>query len=86
MDYRPRETLPTWLRKFSLRSLAFGALFIIALVAAAFIDVAGVLEYWKVISGPSNSTLELGAVLTVASIAPLLAMGFSVSAELERDK
>jgi hypothetical protein len=86
MDYRQREALPTGLRKFSLRSLAFGALFIVVLLVAAFIDGAGVLEYCKVISEPFSSTMELGAILTVASIAPFLATGFSISADLERHK
>jgi hypothetical protein len=86
MDYRHREALPTRLGKFSLRSLLFGAVFIIALLGAAFIDFAGVLEYCKIVSGPSSSTLELGAILTVASIAPFLAMGFSVSGDWERNK
>jgi hypothetical protein len=86
MDYRQREARPTGLRKFSLRTLAFGALFIVALLAAAFIDVAGVLEYCKVIGGPFSSTMELGAILTVASIAPFLATGFSISADFERSK
>jgi hypothetical protein len=86
MDYRQRQALPAALRKFSLRSLLFGAVFIAALLGATFIDLTGVLEYCKVIGAPSSSTLELGAILTVASIAPFLAMGFSVSADLERNK
>jgi hypothetical protein len=86
MDYQQRQALPTGLRKFSLRSLSFGGLFIIALLVATCIDLTGVLEYCKVIGAPSSSTLELGAILTVASIAPFLAMGFSVSADLERNK
>ena len=44
---------------FSLRSLLLGAVFIITLLGAAFIDFAGVLEYCKIVSGPSNSTWNL---------------------------
>lgn len=86
MDYQQKKTLLTRFGQFSLRSLLFGAVFITALVVAVSVDTAGVLEYCKLISGSFDSTLEVGAIITVASIAPLLAMGFSISADVERNK
>jgi hypothetical protein len=86
MDYQQKKNPLARLGQFSLRSLLFGAVFIIALVVALCVDTAGVLEYCKVISGSSDSTLEMGAIITVASIAPFLAMGFSISADTVRNK
>jgi len=86
MDYQQKKNPLAGLGKFSLRSLLFGAVFVTALVVAVCVDAAGVLEYCKVIGGPSDSMMELGAAITVASIAPFLAMGFSISADAERNK
>ena len=70
---------------FSRLSIILGAAFIATLIAAVSIDVTGVLEYCKVVAGTANDTLELGAIVTVASIAPFLAAGFSISADHERN-
>ena len=84
MDYQRKKNLLAKLGQFSLRSLLFGAIFTIALVVAVCVDTAGVLEYCKVIGGTADPTMELGAIITVATIAPFLAMGFSISADVER--
>jgi len=72
-------------RKFSHRSIILGAAFIAAVFAAACVDVTGVLQYFRVVAGTANDTLEMGATITVASIAPLLAAGFSISADYEQN-
>ena len=81
-----RYLLTTRFHGFSAQSLLFSGVFVIALVAAASIDLAGVLEYFKVISGSSNSTMEWGAIITTGAGAPFLAMGFSVAADMKRGK
>jgi hypothetical protein len=59
--------------EFSVLSMLLGAVFIITFVVAIFIDLAGFLQY----VGP-----EIGAVITAATIFPFLAMGLSISADL----
>ena len=83
MDSQARFAPVAGRRKFSYRSILFAAVFVIALVVSVGIDAAGVLEYFKVVAGAANDTLELGAIMTVASIAPMLAMGFSITADYE---
>jgi hypothetical protein len=73
-------------RAFSRRSVIFGVAFIATLIVAACIDVTGVLEYCKVVVGTANDTLEMGAIVTVASIAPFLAAGFCISADYKQNK
>ena len=70
-------------REFSLRSrsMLFGAVFIVALIVAIFIDLAGVLQYFNLVSGVPSSTLAIGAAITAATVVPLLAMGMSMSAD-----
>ena len=66
--------------------MLFGALFIVTLVIAAFVDLDGVLEYYKLIRGSAPTTLETGAVISMASAVPFLAMGMSISADMHRNK
>jgi hypothetical protein len=73
-------------RAFGRRSVILGVAFFAMLIAAACIDVTGVLEYCKVVAGAANDTLEMGAIFTVASIAPFLAAGFSISADFEQNE
>ena len=68
------------LRELSLPSMLLGAVFIVALVVAVFIDLAGVLQYFNLVSGLPPTTLEIGAAITAATVVPLLAMGMSISA------
>jgi hypothetical protein len=72
-------------RTFSYRSVILGAAFIATLIAAVCIDVTGVLEYFRAVAGTANDTLEMGAIITAASIAPFLAAGFSISADYEQN-
>ena len=67
--------------EFSLRSLLLGAVFIIALVVTVFIDLAGLLQYFGLVSGLPPTTLETGAAITTATAVPLLVMGMSISAD-----
>ncbi len=86
MEYQQREALTTKRREFSRQSVLLGALFIIAFVVAIFVDLAGVLQYFNLISGSPLTTLEMGAIITAASAAPFLAMGMSISADMDRKK
>jgi hypothetical protein len=84
MHYQPREFLTAARREFGQRSVLFGALFILTLIVGGFVDLDGVLEYFKVIAGSPFPTLETGAIISMASAAPFLAMGMSISAATHR--
>jgi nitric oxide reductase large subunit len=58
-----------------------GAVFIIAVVVAIFTDVAGMLQYFNLVSGLPSTTLEIGAAMTAATVVPLLLMGMSISTD-----
>jgi nitric oxide reductase large subunit len=73
-------------REFSLRSMLFGAVSIVALGATIIIDLAGVLQYFGVFSGLPPTALEIGAAITAATVVPFLLMGMSISADMHRDK
>ena len=73
-------------REFSLRSMLFGAVFIVALVVAIIIVLAEVLQYFGLVSGLPPTTLEIGAAITTATVVPFLLMGMSISADMNRDK
>ena len=81
MDYQPKQAFTPKLREFSFRTLGLGALFIITAVTAIFVDLDGVLEYFKILSGSPGMTLEMGAFISIASAVPFLAMGMSISAD-----
>ena len=68
-------------REFSLRSMLLGAIFIVAFIVAIFIDLAGLLRYFNLVSGLPPTTSEIGAAITAATIVPLLLMGMSISAD-----
>jgi len=63
----------------SRKSLTIGAIFTLTLLTALFFDADALLEYFSVLGGSPGSALELGAIMTVASAAPLLAMGMSIA-------
>ncbi len=86
MDRQQKRNTISRRRKFSTLSIILGTLFIIAIFVAVFVDLVGLLQYFSLISGSATATLEAGAIITVASIAPFLAMGFSISADLERNE
>ena len=79
MDYRQVLTMKR--REFSLRSMLLGAVFIVGLVVAIFIDLAGVLQYFNLVSVLPSTTLEIGAAITTATAVPFLALGMSISAD-----
>jgi hypothetical protein len=68
-------------REFNLRSLLLTALFVIGFVVAVFVDMAGVLQYFDIVSGASQTTLVMGAAITATIIVPFLAMGMSISVD-----
>ena len=68
-------------REFSLRSMLLGAVFIVAFIVAIFIDLAGLLQYFNLVSGLPPTTLEIGAAITAATVVPLLMMGMSISTD-----
>ena len=86
MDHQQRENLATKGRRSSLRSVLFGALFIIAFVLAVFVDIIGVLQYFNLISGWPLTTLEMGAGITSANVVPLLLMGMSISLDMNQNE
>jgi hypothetical protein len=68
--------------EFSLRSMLFGAVFIIMFVAAVIIDLAALLRFSGPVNGLPANILEMAGVLTGLTILPLLLMGMSVSVDL----
>jgi hypothetical protein len=71
--------------------MLFSAVFTIMLVAAVIVDLAALLQFSGLISGlPANilktSILEIGGILTVLTIFPLLAMGMSISMDQNRSE
>ena len=82
MDYRQKtEVFTTKRREFGRLSVLLGALFIIAIVVAIFVDLDGVLQYFNLVRGSPLTTLETGAIITSASAVAFLAMGMSISAD-----
>ena len=84
MDYESRQVPATKRREFSRRSLGLAALFIITAVIAVFVDLDGVLHYFKLLSGSPRMTLEMGAIFSIATAVPFLATGMSISADSYR--
>ena len=66
---------------FSLLSVLFISCFVIALTVAVVIDLAALLESLGLVKGLWETTLEMGAVITAASIIPFVAMGMSISVD-----
>jgi hypothetical protein len=60
MSDKLRKILAATRREFSPRTVLFGALFIVTLVVAFFVDLDGVLEYYRLITGSPLATLEMG--------------------------
>ena len=87
MDYRQNtEVITTQRRELSRLTVLLGALFFITFLAAIFVGLDGLLEYFKLVRGSPLTTVETGAVITSASAVALLAMGMSVSAVTDRNK
>ena len=73
-------------REFSHRTLAFGALFIVTAGVAIFVDLDAVMHYFRVIGRMSPITLETGAIISLASAIPFLAMGMSISEDVYQSR
>jgi hypothetical protein len=84
VDYRQKNIFTLTRREFSRRSALCGVAFIVALFAAAFVDTDAVLRYFKLIGGAPAMTLETGAIISIASAIPFLAMGMSISVDSYR--
>ena len=65
--------------RLSVRSMLITGVFVITLLGALFVDVDALLEYFELIAGSPADALELGAIVTAAAAAPLLAMGMSIA-------
>ena len=72
--------------EFSLRTMLLGALFIATLGVASYVDLTGLLEYFKVVKGAAAMTLETGATISAGCAVPFLAMGMSIAADGYRNK
>jgi hypothetical protein len=86
-----RERAHSTASEFTIRSMLFSAVFTIMLVAVVIVDLAALLQFSGLISGlPTNilktSILEIGGILTVLTIFPLLAMGMSISIDQNRSE
>jgi len=86
MDYRQRNVFSPLRHEFSRRTLLWGALFILAIIAGSYVDIDALLDYLKVLHGSASDTVELGAMIFAASIVPFLAMGMSISADSRRHR
>lgn len=85
MDHRSRTIFAFKRRDLSYRSLLLGAAFVAVLIAASFVDLDAMLRYFQVIGhGSPLMTLETGAIISIASAVPFLAMGMSISADSYR--
>jgi len=71
---------------FSPRTLILGAVFIASCIVAACVDTDALLEYYKVIAGSAQPTLETAAAISMACGVPFLAMGMSISADSYRER
>lgn len=79
MSYQQRSDRAASQNRPSRKSLVLAAVFIAALVVAAFADTDALLEYYKFLRGLPGVSLETGAIITAACIIPLLAMGMSIA-------
>ena len=86
MNYRLKQILTTRHREFSRKSLQLGGLLIVMLVVAAFVDLDAMLRYFKFIGGSARTTLETGAIISLATAIPFLAMGMSISDDVRRNE
>ena len=73
-------------REFSRRTLALGALFIVTAGVAIFVDLDAVMHYFLIIGRMSPITLETGAIISLASAIPFLAMGMSISEDVYQSR
>jgi hypothetical protein len=70
--------------EFSTQSMVLTAIFVAVLAAAVLIDIAGLLQFAGLIGGLPASIQEIGGAVTAIAIFPLIAMGLSISHDLNR--
>jgi hypothetical protein len=85
MDQRQKtqRNEPSQRREFSRRTLALGALFIVTAGLAVFVDLDAVMHYFHIVGRMSPITLETGAIISLASAIPFLAMGMSIAKDMD---
>jgi len=71
---------------FSSRTLILGAVFIACCIIATFVDLDALLDYYKVLAGSAQTTLETAAAISIGCGVPFLAMGMSISADSHRER
>ena len=72
--------------EFSAQSMLLVALFAAVFLGAVLIDLAALLQYAGFIGGLPPRILEIGGIATAIAIFPLLAMGLSISHDLNHKR
>jgi len=72
--------------ELSVRSRVLVALSTIVFGVAVVVDLAALLQYVGLVHGLPLTILEIGAMLTAATILPLTVMGMSISGDLNHAK
>jgi hypothetical protein len=86
MDYQKKEAFTAKHREFSHRTIGLAAVFVVTFVAAVFVDLDGLMHYFNIIGRASPMTLETGAIISLASAIPFLAMGMSISKDVYQSR
>jgi hypothetical protein len=73
-------------REFGVQSMVLAVVFFATLAVAALVDLAGLLQYAGLIGGLPARILEIGGIISAAAIFPLVAMGMSISADMNHRK
>jgi hypothetical protein len=73
-------------REFGVQSMVLAAVFFATLAVAFVVDLAGLLQYAGLVGGLPAKILEVGGIISAAAIIPLVAMGMSISSDLNRHK
>jgi putative flippase GtrA len=81
-----REVFTAKRREYSRRTIGLAAAFIITAVAGVFVDLDGLMHYFNIIGRVSPMTLETGAIISLASAIPFLAMGMSISKDADQSR
>lgn len=86
MDDRLKQVCTTKNREFSRQSIRLGILFVVTLVIAVSVDLDALLRYFRLINGSPTTALEAGAIISLATAVPFLAMGMSISDDVRRNE
>jgi hypothetical protein len=85
-DQQRRDDLSVKRNEFSHLSVLLISLFVIAFTVAVLVDLAALLQALNLLGGSWQTTLETGAAISTATGVPFLAMGMSISADMDRNK